>query len=58
MKEGIITSDEFLTRQTAEGLRVTLKSMIDITEYLIGKFNFTNVLSGVINQDPLEVCLC
>lgn len=57
MKEGRIASDEFLTKQTAEGLRVTLRSMIDITEYLITEFNFPNVLSGIINQDSLEVCL-
>lgn len=56
MEEGIITNNEFLTRQTAEGLRVTLRSMIDITLYLTSKFSFLCILSGNINQDALEVC--
>lgn len=57
MEEGIITENEFLTRQTAEGLRVTLQSMIDITHYLKNEFNIPCVLSGNINQDALEVCV-
>lgn len=53
MEEGVITKNEFLT---AEGLRVTLRSMIDLTHYLTSEFNFPCVLSGNINQDALEVC--
>ncbi|XP_025160317.1 uncharacterized protein LOC112589795 [Harpegnathos saltator] len=55
MEEGTITNNEFLTRQTAEGLRVTLQSMIEITSYLTSKFNFQCILSGNINQDALKV---
>ncbi|XP_039314971.1 uncharacterized protein LOC113005139 [Solenopsis invicta] len=44
MEERIITTNEFLTRQTAEGLRVTLRSMIDITLYLTSKFNFSCIV--------------
>lgn len=56
MEEGTITNNEFLTRQTSEGLRVTLQSMIDTTSYLTSKFNFQCILSGNIKQDALEVC--
>ncbi|KYQ47745.1 hypothetical protein ALC60_13219 [Trachymyrmex zeteki] len=55
LEEGTITKNGFLTRQTAEGLRVTLRSMMDITLYLTNEFNFPCVLSGNINQDSLEV---
>lgn len=53
----VITAQQFLTPQTACGLRVTLQSMIDITTYLCNKYHFSQVLSGCINQDALEVCL-
>ncbi|XP_032678185.1 uncharacterized protein LOC116847362 [Odontomachus brunneus] len=51
MEEGIITNNEFLTRQTTEGLRVTLRSKTDITHYLTSEFNFSCILPGSINQD-------
>lgn len=50
-----ITEDQFLTANTAEGLRVTLQLTLDIIEYLITRYNFTYVLTGQINQDALEV---
>ncbi|KAL5239065.1 hypothetical protein ACI65C_006475 [Semiaphis heraclei] len=49
-----ITADEFLTQQTAEGLRVTVQSYIDITLYLLDKCNFSYVLTSKLNQDYLE----
>jgi len=54
-KKGLITSDEFLTRETSEGLRVTITSTIQICEYLINNFGFEYILTGKINQDNLEV---
>jgi len=41
-----ITENQFLTANTAEGLRVTLQSTLDIIEYLITRYNFTYVLTG------------
>lgn len=52
----LITSDEFLSWQTAEGLRVTLKSMLDMTKYLNEMYGISSVLTGNVNQDALEVC--
>ena len=37
--------------------RSTLIAMIEITSYLCDKFGFSEVLSGLINQAPFEVCL-
>ena len=54
-EEKKISKKLFLTTQTAEGLRVTLQSMIGIVFYLMEKFNFKSVLTGRINQDPVEV---
>lgn len=50
-----VTDNQFLTKSTSEGLRVTLNSCIELTDYLIDKFGFKYVLSGKINQDALEV---
>lgn len=55
MIKGQITQDEFLTQTTAEGLRVTLRSTIEMSRYLLEKCNFTYVLTGKMNQDSLEV---
>uniref|UniRef100_A0A2S2PSU5 Transposable element P transposase-like RNase H C-terminal domain-containing protein n=1 Tax=Schizaphis graminum TaxID=13262 RepID=A0A2S2PSU5_SCHGA len=52
--DGNITADEFLTHQTAEGLRVTIQSYIDITLYLLDECNFSYVLTSKMNQDNLE----
>ena len=52
---GLITDGKFLTKQTAEGLRVTLHAMKEITIDLIENHGFSYVLSGRINQDALEV---
>lgn len=47
--------DQFLSDNTAEGLRVTLNSTIEIIKYLIEEFNFSYILTGKITQDNLEV---
>lgn len=57
MLAGQISKEEFLTNQTAEDLRVTLKSTIDLSEYLIEKCGYTYVLTGKMCQDPHEVSI-
>lgn len=52
MLAGQISKEEFLTNQTAEGLRVTLKSTIDFSEYLIKKCGYTYALTGKMCQRP------
>jgi len=52
---GEITEKLFLTKSTAEGLRVTLNSTLAMTNYLVEKFEFKYILTGKINQDALEV---
>jgi len=53
-KSGKIQKSEFLTESTSTGLRVTVKSTLDICSYLT-KWNFKYLLTGKINQDKLEV---
>lgn len=50
-----IKESEFLTKQTVEGLRVTIKSTIDLSKYLLEKIEFHYVLTNKMNQDKLEV---
>ncbi|XP_071640111.1 uncharacterized protein [Temnothorax longispinosus] len=57
VREKKLSNDLFLTKPTAEGLRVTLKSMLDLITYLTEHCGFSYVLTGRINQDPLEVCM-
>lgn len=57
MHEQQIHPNEFLTTTTAEGLRVTLRSTIELTNYLLWDCGFEYVLTGKMNQDPLEVIL-
>lgn len=50
----LIPENKFLTKNTAEGLRITIQSTID----LIGQLHdcgFDYVLTSKINQDCLEV---
>lgn len=51
---GIIPKESFLTKETSEGLRVTLHSTIDLIEYLFS-IGFDYVLTAKANQDKLEV---
>ncbi|KAH8038930.1 hypothetical protein HPB51_004042 [Rhipicephalus microplus] len=51
---GDILKDIFLTPSTAEGLRVTLKSVLELSRYLLTECNFKYVLTSKMNQDLLE----
>ncbi|KAG8227142.1 hypothetical protein J437_LFUL001686 [Ladona fulva] len=53
---GHICAIKFLTSTIAEGLRITLNSMIGMIPYL-QKFGFAHVFKGKVNQDSLCVCL-
>lgn len=55
VKNGSLNAENFLTYQTAEGLRMTLQSTIDISKYLLEVLKLDAVFTGRINQDPLEV---
>jgi len=55
VRKGEITEDEFLTRETAQGLRVSLQSTMELCRYLISNFGFLYLLTGKLNQDNLEV---
>ncbi|KAF0704247.1 Uncharacterized protein FWK35_00030831, partial [Aphis craccivora] len=49
-----ITGDEFLTQSTAEGLRVTIQSTLDLCKYLLDECGFKYILTYKMNQDRLE----
>ncbi|XP_043483110.1 uncharacterized protein LOC122511737 isoform X2 [Leptopilina heterotoma] len=49
-----ILESDFLPKPTATGLRVTINSTIELSEILLDKCKFNYVLTGYINQDPLE----
>jgi uncharacterized membrane protein YfbV (UPF0208 family) len=55
VENGVISSDNFLTKETAEGLRVTLHSTIAIIEFLLSVNDFSFVLTAKLCQDKLEV---
>lgn len=57
VKTGELNEHNFLTSNTAEGLRVTLNSTINIITHLIDVYNFKYILTGKITQDNLEVCI-
>lgn len=46
-----------MTQATADGLKITIKSTIDIVDYLLNKCNFKYILTAKLNQDCLEVNL-
>lgn len=52
--KGEISKGVFLTQSTAEGLRVTLKSVQELSVYLLKECRFKYVLTVKMNQDPLE----
>lgn len=54
LKAGAITKDMFLTKSTAEGLRVTLASTRELGHVLLTVYNFRYVLTSKFNQDPIE----
>lgn len=47
-------SGGFLSRSTAEGLRVTLSSTLHLLRYLTTKLNFSYMMTCRLSQDPLE----
>ncbi|XP_077282627.1 uncharacterized protein LOC143908738 [Temnothorax americanus] len=51
----ILDKKLFLTKQTAKGLRITLKSMMDLTCTLVNHFGFSELQLGRVNQNALEV---
>ncbi|KAE9522277.1 hypothetical protein AGLY_017320 [Aphis glycines] len=53
-EKDIFKKKDFLTKQTSEGLRVTLYSTIDLTKYLLDSCGFDYILPGKMCQDPLE----
>lgn len=55
VQKELITANEFLTQQTAEGLRVTINSTIELSKYLLDECYFSFVLTAKMNQDKLEV---
>ncbi|KAH9374404.1 hypothetical protein HPB48_010869 [Haemaphysalis longicornis] len=54
LQTGAVTKDIFLTKSTAEGLRVTLASTRDLCHVLLTVYNFRYVLASKFNQDPIE----
>lgn len=51
---GTISREDFLTESTAEGLRVTILSAIQLSKYLLETCGFNYVLTAKFNQDVLE----
>lgn len=51
----MIGKNDFLTQNTADGLKITLQSTIDAVNYLLNEKNFAYVLTSKFNQDRLEV---
>jgi len=52
---GKITSNEFLTKSTSEGLRVSIKLTIELSNYLLDEVKLKYVLTNRMNQDRIEV---
>lgn len=57
LNKNVIKKDNFLTKQTSEGLRITIKSTIDLSNYLLNNCGFQYVLINKFNLDCLEVKL-
>lgn len=55
LENELIHEKEFLTKNTAESLRITLKSTIDSVTFLLEECSFSYVLTSKLNQDSLEV---
>lgn len=51
---GKISKDMFLMQTTAEGLRVTMRSTIGLTEHLLNTCGYDYVLTTKFNQNSLE----
>jgi len=57
VKNGDIKEENFLTKETAEGLQVTLHAILGIIDYLPNVCGFTFVLTAKLTQDILEASL-
>lgn len=57
LTKNLIEKDNFLTQNTADGLKITIASTIDAVNYLLKKKHFSYVLTSKFNQDCLEVML-
>lgn len=55
LNNNYIEKNNFLTSNTADGLKITLKSTLDAFNYLLYEKNFPYVLTSKFNQDCLEV---
>ncbi|KAM7312997.1 uncharacterized protein ISCGN_002918 [Ixodes scapularis] len=44
----------FLSRSTAEGLRVTLSSTLSLLDYVTGELGYRYLLTSRLSQDPIE----
>lgn len=55
LSNGSIEECHFLTQSTFDGLKITIKSTIDLVEYLLEECGFLYVLTAKFNQDSLEV---
>ncbi|KAE9544309.1 hypothetical protein AGLY_001488 [Aphis glycines] len=55
VKNNLIPEEEYLTKNTVDGLRVTIRSTIELSTYLLKECEFKYVLSSKMNQDHLEV---
>ncbi|CAH1736906.1 unnamed protein product [Aphis gossypii] len=54
LKNQLITKNDFLTQMTADGLKITLKSTMDLVDYLLNECNYKYVMTTKLNQDCLE----
>lgn len=55
MINNVSQKHDFLTKTAADGLKITLKSTIDLVNYLLYEKDFAYVLTAKFNQDCLEV---
>jgi hypothetical protein len=55
VQSGQIEKKNFLSSSTAEGLRVTMTSTLELITYLESSCDFKYVLTGKLNQDKLQV---
>jgi len=53
VQNGKISKDEYLTHSTVDGLRVTIKTMFELSKYLLEKCGFKYILTHKMNQDRL-----
>lgn len=54
LMSGGIIKDVFLIPSTAEGLRVTIVSTLDLKEQLLTECGFKYAPTAAFNQDPIE----